>query len=55
LARRQGLADNDGIPIPKETVMTRLATNAFRKHPVRFAAGIAINLGGVLALAAHLS
>lgn len=35
--------------------MTHLATTAFRKHPVRFAAGIAINLGGVLALAAHLS
>jgi len=33
--------------------MTRLATTAFRKHPVRLVAGIAINLGGILAFAAH--
>jgi hypothetical protein len=34
--------------------MTRLATNAFRKHPVRLVAGIAINLGGMLVLASQL-
>lgn len=34
--------------------MARTVANSFKKHPLRFTIGLVIDLGGVVALAAHL-
>lgn len=38
----------------KENVMTRAVAETFKHHPVKLAFGFAINMGGMLALAAQL-
>lgn len=34
--------------------MARTLANSLEKHPLKFAVGLAINLGGMLAIAANL-
>lgn len=34
--------------------MSQAVSTSFRRHPLRLLVGVAINLGGMLVLAAHL-
>ena len=42
------------IPCMKEIAMNQAVAKSFKHHPVKLVIGIAINVGGVIALAAQL-
>lgn len=43
----------NGLTPLKEIAMARAVAKSFKQHPVKLAVGLIINVGGVLALAAH--
>lgn len=48
-------AHNIGTPFnDKGTIMARTLASSLEKHPLKFAVGLVINLGGMLAIAANL-
>ena len=42
------------LPARQESTMSQAVSTSFRRHPLRLLVGVAINLGGMLVLAAHL-